>query len=167
MDSLNRLLVKILRLGKSDVQEVLEASPYGTDSNPIQDTQAIVAETSEKGKSVIIGYVNKDRLAAAGEVRHFSTDSAGSLQFYTWLKANGTLELGGSAKHLARYEELKAGFDQLKADHNALVNAFNSHMHATAGTGPPVIPTPIPSVIPAAVSTASIDSAKIDEIKTL
>lgn len=166
-DSLDRLKVKILRLGKSDVQDVLEISPYGIDSNPIKDMVAIYTETSEKGKSVVIGYINKDRLAAPGETRLFSTDADGVLKFYTWLKADGTLELGGSAKHLARFEELKTGFDQLKTNFNSFVSAFNSHVHATAAVGAPSPPTPVPTVIPVTPSSASIDSSKIDEIKTL
>ena len=38
-------------------------------------------------------------------------------------------------------------------------------MHATAATGPPVAPTPIPNVIPAILSTGDIDPSKVDEIK--
>lgn len=37
---------------------------------------------------------------------------------------------------------------------SALVTAFNSHVHATAGTGAPSPPTPVPLVIPAAGPTA-------------
>jgi hypothetical protein len=54
----------------------------------------------------------------------------------------------------------------LLSDHNDLVNAFNAHMHPTAGTGPPSPPTP-GTGIPATPSTASVDDAKINEIKTL
>jgi hypothetical protein len=75
------------------------------------------------------------------------------------------MEIGGNTNFMARFSELKVGFDQLKSDHNDLVNAFNTHVHATAGTGPPSTPTPATG-IPASASTASIDDAKIDEIKT-
>lgn len=159
-------IVKFLRYGKKDVQTSDQIAPYGVDSNPIKDMIAVYSQTSEKGETVVIGYINKNQLAAVGEHRTFSTDENGQLKFYVWLKNNGTLELGGSAKHLARYEELKTGFDALKKDHNDLVDAFNTHMHATAATGPPSIPTP-GTGIPAIPSTASIDSSKINEIKTL
>jgi len=109
---------------------------------------------------------NINQLAGIGEHRTFSTDSDGSVKFYVWLKSNGTLELGGSSKHLARYEELKAGFDELKQNFNDHLTAFNTHMHPTAGTGAPSPPTP-GTGIPALPSTASIDSSKIEEIKTL
>lgn len=161
LDSINRLKVKILRLGKSDVQDVLEISPYGTDTNPIKDMVAVYSPTSEKGKSIIIGYINKDRLAAPGEVRHFSTDADGALKFYTWLKANGTLELGGSTNNLATHQGLKTGFDQLKTDLNNFIAVFNAHFHATPSGNAS------PTLTPGIVSAASIDGAKIDEIKTL
>jgi len=68
---------------------------------------------------------------------------------------------------MERFQEVKTGFEQMKTDLNSLTTAFNTHIHATAALGPPVPPTPVPSVIPATPSTASIDSCKIDEIKTL
>ncbi len=166
-DSLNRLKVKFLRMGKSDVQECLEVSPYGTDSNPVKDMVAIYTPTGENGKNAIIGYINKNRLAEIGENRIFSTDSDGVLSTYIWLKNDGTMEIGGDADFMVRYSVLETAFNDLQGTVNDLISAFNSHMHATAATGPPSIPTPIPSSIPAIPSTADISGAKIDEIKTL
>ncbi len=165
-DNLQRRVIKFLRFGKSDVQTSFDCGPSGIDANPIKDMVAIYSETTEKGKTVIIGYLKRNQLAEPGELRQYSTDVNGALKFYTWHKADGTYEMGGNSKNLARFQELKTGFDTLKQDLNSLVSAFNSHMHATAGTGPPVIPTPGVG-IPATASTASIDSSKIDEIKTL
>lgn len=162
LDNLQRRVAKFLRYGKSDVQTSLQVAPHGIDSNPVKDMYALYGETDQKGKTVVIGYLNKNVLAAIGETRIFSTDANGELQAWTWHKADGTIEMLGSAKHLARFEELKSGFDQLKTDFNNLVNAFNSHMHPTAGTGAPSPPT-----VTGTSSTASIDSSKIDEIKTL
>lgn len=165
-DNLKFRIVKFLRLGSKDVQTAEEVSPFGIDSNPTKNLIALYSPTVEKGEPVIIGYLIPDKLAAVGETRLFSTDGNGALKFHVWLKNNGTLELGGDAKHLARYEELKAGFDELKGNLNDLVTAFNTHMHATAASGPPSPPTP-GAGIPASASTASIDSSKINEIKTL
>jgi len=161
VENLKRI-VKFLRFGKNDVQTSTQYTPHGIDSNPVKGMKAIYAETGEKGKTVIIGYLSKSVLAEVGETRIFSTDSDGELQAYVWLKADGTMELSGNTKHLARFEELKSGFDQLKTDFNNLVTAFNSHMHPTAGTGAPSPPT-----VTGTSSTASIDDSKIDEIKTL
>lgn len=165
-DKIKRRLIKFLLYGTNDVRETEEAGPFGIDSNPVKGMTAIYAKTDIKGDDIIIGYLNPNQLSAVGEFRTYSTDSNGDLKFYTWLKNDGTLELGGSTKHLARFEELKTGFDQLKQDLNDHLTAFNTHMHPTAGTGAPSPPTP-GSGVPATPSTASIDSSKIEEIKTL
>lgn len=167
-DSFNRLKVKFLRMGKSDVRECLEVSPYGIDSNPIKDMIALYGPTGENGKDTIIGYLNKNRIAEPGESRIFSTDAEGVLQTYILLKnADGIMEIGGNTDFMVRYSELASAFNELKSDHNSLVTAFNAHMHPTAGSGPPSPPTPIPSSIPATPSSADISGAKIEEIKTL
>lgn len=166
LDNLQRRAVKVLRFGKSDVQTADQVLPHGIDSNPVKDMIAVYGQTEQRGETVIVGYLNRNMAADVGELRLYSTDANGQLKIYHWLKNDGTMELGGSAKHLARFEELKSGFDGLKQTVNDLISAFNSHMHATAGTGPPSPPTP-GAGIPATPSSASIDSAKIDEIKTL
>jgi len=144
--------VKFLRMGKSDVQECRQIAPYGVDSAPIEGMAAIYAKTSEVGKPVIIGYVNKNQIAEAGEYRTFSTDSDGGVQFYIHLKNDGTAEIGGDTDNMVRYSELKIGFDKLKAD-------FNAHIH-TGNMGAPTTPPTLPS-------TADISNSKINEIKTL
>lgn len=149
-----RRIVKALIYGKDDVKTGFEVAPFGTDSNPIAGMVAVYAETSEKGNQVIVGYLNENQLAGTGEHRIYSTDSDGQLKFHIWLKSDGTCEIGGNAKHLARFEELKTGFDQLKSD----FNAFLTHVHGAPGSPP----TP-----PAVPSTASIDAAKVNELKTL
>jgi hypothetical protein len=161
--------IKYLRFGRSDVQESREAMPWGIDSNPIENAVAIYAPTGEKGKAVIIGYINRQQLADVGENRIYSTDSSGEESFYLHFKNDGTAEFGGDADFLARFNELKAGFDELKSDFNSLVTAYNSHIHITTAT---VGATPTPGVISpttstGSTSTASIDAAKINEIKTL
>lgn len=157
-------VLKFLRYGLKDVQTADEVAPFGIDSAPIKDLIAVYGSTDDD--PVIIGYLNKNQLAGIGEFRTYSTDANGALKFYTWLKSDGTMELGGNTKNLARYQDLEAAFNQLKSDHDDLVNAFNTHMHPTAGTGAPSPPTP-GSGIPAMPSTADITGAKIEEIKTL
>lgn len=164
LDSLKNRVVKVLRFGKTDTRTAKEAAPYGTDSNPIKGMRAVYAQTSNKKDRVIVGYLNKNQLADVGEHRTYSTDEDGNLKFWVWQKNDGTLELGGNAKHLARFEELKDGFDQLKSDHNALLQEFKAHTHpgVTVGAGVTGIP-----VSTSTASTASIDDSKIEEIKTL
>jgi hypothetical protein len=166
-DELGRLLPKFQRMGLNDVQETVSSAPHGIDSNPVKDMIAIYSPTSVKGEAVVIGYLNKDCISDIGETRVFSTDENGELQTYIHLKNDGDIHFGGDTGNLTRFQELESGFNQLKSDFNSLVSAFNSHVHATAATGPPSPPTPVPSVIPAITSSASIVNAKIDEFKTL
>lgn len=164
LNDLKNRIVKVLRFGKTDTRTGKEAGPYGTDSNPIKGMRAIYAQTSNKKDRVIVGYLNKNQLAEVGEHRTYSTDEDGNLKFYVWLTNDGYLELGGDSKHLARFEELKSGFDQLKSDHNALLQEFKAHVHpgVTVGAGSTAVPVSVSTP-----STASIDDSKIDEIKTL
>lgn len=156
----------------SRTREVQQALPYGIDSAPINTSIAAFADTADTGAAVVIGYVYKDAIAAAGESRLYSTNSSGAFQFQVHLKANGEVLIGTSSSDaaytnfLAKYNGLETAFNELKGKHNDLVIAFNSHMHPTAATGSPSIPTPIPGSIPAIPSAADITTAKATKIKT-
>ncbi len=150
VDSMNRLIQKVRRLGKYDIQTAPIAAPYGIDCNPIEGMVAIFAETSMKGDQVIIGYVNKNAIAEVGGLRLFSTNSAGAEQFYVYLRASNNLELGGDARHLARFEELETAFNELKS-------AYNSHTHLSTATGTPTSGVSVSS-------SADISACKIDNI---
>jgi hypothetical protein len=162
-----KILPKFLRMGKSDVRECKQSTPYGFESNPVKDTIAVYSTTDVIGDDVVIGYIPKEALTEIGESRVFSTDENGNLQVYIHLKKNGDIHFGGDSGNLTRYQELETAFNELKSDFNSLVNAFNTHTHPTAATGPPSVPTPVPTVIPVNPSTADITGAKIDEFKTL
>jgi len=153
--------VKFLRMGKSDVQECRQASPFGIDSAPTKDMAAIYAKTGEVGKPVIIGYINKNQIAEDGEFRIFSTDSDGGVQFYIHLKNDGTAEIGGDTDNMVRFQELETGFNDLKTDFNNLVTAYNLHIHPSSSG------TTSPTATQGTSSTADISGSKIDEIKTL
>lgn len=159
-----RRWIKGLRTGTKDVRTASQATPFGIDSAPLKDMRAIFARTEERGRSVIVGYLLDNMLAQDGETRLFSLNSDGELQTYLWLKKDGTILLGGDAKNLARFQELKEGFDQLKADLNDLISKYNTHVHSGVTTGGGISGA---TTTTDTASTASIDDAKIDEIKTL
>ena len=75
LDSFNRRIPKFLRFGKNDVQTSFESAPFGVDANPIKNTKAVYLNTGEKGKDVIVGYINKNQQANNGELRLYSMDS--------------------------------------------------------------------------------------------
>jgi hypothetical protein len=162
---LGRRVVKFLRYGNADVQTSIAAQPFGTDANPVKDMIAVYAPTSEMGKTVIIGYLNKDAIAEVGGHRIYSTNENGVEQSIIYLRANGDAEINGTEDNMVRYTKLKEAFDELKGDFNSLVTAFNTHLHPTAAAGPPSPPTP-GAGIPAQTSTADISGAKIDNVKT-
>lgn len=156
-----RQLIKVLRFGKDDVQEIDQVGPSNFDSSPISEMRAIYGKTSSDGDSIIIGYINENALAEPGESRMYSLDSNGVLQNYIWAKNDGTLEIGGDADNMVRYSKLKSGFDQLKSDFNIHIAEYNLHAHPTAPVGPVTPPTVLSTP-----SEASISASKISEIKT-
>jgi hypothetical protein len=167
IDSLKRRVVKILRFGLADTLTPIQVAPYGVDSVPIKDMVAVYSETSEKGKSVIVGYLNKNALAGVGEHRTFSTDANGALKFYIWQKANGTCEMGGNIHNLVRYTPLDLGLQTEVGLINQNLTAIAANLGLlnayVNGLVPGTVPTPY---TPTAVSV-NISAAKINELKTL
>lgn len=138
IDDAKRRIVKVLRLGAKDVQTTLQISPFGDDSVPIEDKDliALYAKTGQKGKAVVIGYINRNCVAGPGEKRLFSTDKSGSEKTYLYLKNDGTIEVNGNSDNFVTYKEFKAKIDQLKT-------LLNQHTHTGnlgAPTSPPVSP---------------------------
>jgi hypothetical protein len=155
-----------IRIIKSEIytdytKESRQVSPPGIDANPIVDDQGVlVLIDNTPGKSVHVG-VYPDSQAEPGEIRIYSRDSGGELKALIWLKADGTIELNGNADNAVRYSQLETAFNTFKTDFNTFItNVFNLHMHPTAGTGPPSVPTLV------GVNTAAdIAPAKVDEVK--
>jgi len=159
--------VKFLRMGKSDVQECRQSSPFGIDSAPTKDMAAIYAKTAEVGKPVIIGYINKNQIAEAGEIRIFSTDENGTVKIALHLKNDGTAEFGGNSDNMVRYSVLETEFNKLKSDFNNLVLSYNTHVHPYVGLPSTVPGLTTPTATQGTSSTADVSGSKIDEIKTL
>lgn len=149
-----RRRIKAIVKGKSDIRRFFEAMPFGEDSLPPEGTRTIVIDTEEKGRMMVIGYINENQLddLTNGEKRIYSLKQNGDISQFIYLKSDGTMEIGGNSDFMVRYTALETAFNQLKSD-------YNSHMHPTAATGSPSPPT--------VVNTSDITLAKIDEIKTL
>lgn len=155
-DDLKRRIPKFKRFGNSDVQTSFEASPYGIDSNPIKGMVAVYSETSEKGKTVVVGYLNKNQLAKPGETRLYSTNDSGELKIYCWLKDDGTIEFGGNTDNLIRYEKLNIALQ-------AQVDLLNTELAKIAV----VLNTLSPGSYTLTPIELDISTAKIEELKTL
>lgn len=158
-------VVKVVELGPKTAEQI---APFGDDSSPLNDTAGIFSKTTERGDSVIIGYFNGQQIAQPGEKRIFSLNTDGSLSFNIHLKGDGTCEINGTGNFLVKFNELKTAFDQLVKDHNALLADYKAHVHTTTAT---VGSSPTPGTITAPTvtltdSTASVDNAKAENIKT-
>lgn len=153
-DSLKSRVIKFLRFGLNDTQTATEAVPFGMDSNPVKDMIAIYSETSTMGEAVIIGYINENQLADPGETRIFSTDSSGGLKTYIWLKADGKIQLGGTADNSVRWKPLDKFSDDLKQFLNIEMAKIAIGISAGGGSYSPGTPN------------FDVDDAKIDEIQT-
>lgn len=157
--------VKFLCMGKKDTREYRQISTHGIDSCPIKDRILVFADTGEIGKSVVIGYINKEQIADVGEIRVYSTDADGVEKIYLHLKNNGTAEFNGDADNMMRYKPANDGFEELKRDLNTMISRWNAFATAYAPGGPSVVGTP-PTAITVSPSAAAITNSKIAEIKT-
>lgn len=154
--------IKGLFFGRTGVNNAYECAPYGTDANPIKDTRIIQVATLKSGRSVVIGCINKDQKAAPGEHRIYATDTDGNTVSDIWLDGDGNVLIHGDADNMVRYSPLEEEIHKLRDDFNALVNAYNTHLHTSGGAGNV---TTVPTST-ANTSSADISGAKIENVKT-
>lgn len=153
-DKLKRLIVKHLGFGKNDVKTSISSAPYGVDSNPIKDMIAIYMETEEKGRTVLVGYINKNSIALPGELRLYATDSNGVEKSYVWLKNDGKVRLNGDADNLVRHAALNTA---LQAEVNKINIELAKIATGLAGVGGVYTVAPI---------TLDITGAKVDNLRS-
>lgn len=169
-DNFKRLLVTMLvdgvvTKGAGDVRTPKQVASYGIDSNPIPNKRALYVKSGKDGKYYVVGTLVTEGRAEPGEIRLYSTLPDGDEeQMYLHLKNNGLAEFGGDDDNLMRFIPAKDGFDELREDLNDLIIKFNAHVHTSAA---PASPTSPQTGAPATASSANINGAKIDEIKTL
>tara|TARA_R110002167_G_scaffold110087_4_gene280360 strand:+ start:21415 stop:21936 length:522 start_codon:yes stop_codon:yes gene_type:complete len=120
-----RRILKILRLGKDDIQTSFESMPYGIDSVPVKDLIAIQMETGERGKTVIVGYINKNQIADVGELKIFATNAQGAEQGFIHLKNNGVITANGTAIELNGNVDNVVKFIPLDSGLQAQTTAIN------------------------------------------
>jgi hypothetical protein len=154
--------------GKS-ARDAYEVASWGVDSVPVKGVDAAYCATNSINQPIVIGYVQKNRIAQVGEFRAYSTDTSGAFKFNVWVRADGTVLIGDSnspsayTDFLVKFNALKSGYDLLRTDLNNFVTIFNAHVHSGVTTGPGASgPTPTPGT----PSSASIDSSKATKIKT-
>ncbi len=134
-------------------------APPGVDAVPLPGDFASLSEGSGSGAENAVGYadVGNAGTAAAGEIRLYARNAAGTLKVELWLKGNGSLVIDNGSGSV----ELEAGGDVVingvritaagaieapgevtaMATTPATAVKLSTHLHATA-VGPTQPPTP-------------------------
>lgn len=152
-----RLVKSFIMNGTATAEQV---APFGDDSVPLRGMDVIYAETESDEQPVIIGCMNLNLMAGPGEKRMFAMKlnddgKTYSEVFYTWMKADGTFEIGGDIDNAVRYAKLNEG---LQAQITKMQTQLGLIAAAIAVAGGSYTPGDI---------TLDISGAKINEIKTL
>jgi len=168
--------IEVEYLGKK--QDALLYVPYGMQIKTPNEDQLALIYAQEGNEDSLIALltdiknrdeIDDDKGLAIGipdEKERIIFKQAGKIIFKI-----GDVE-GGD--FMARFNELKTGFDQLKSDFNTLVTTYSTHTHLVNVTVNNILPGPstasgtgaaVPTTSPGTPSTASIDAAKIDEIE--
>lgn len=126
-----------------DSHESIQVAPFGDDSCPPKGVKGIKAKTSTDSVFVILGYFNKNNMAAAGEKRLFSVREDGEESVYVYLKNTGTFEIGTSDGFLMTYDLANK---RLSVNKDVFFEttgiSLASHTHTTpSGPSGPPIPT--------------------------
>ena len=146
--------IKVLRLGKQDVQTPIQAGPFGSDANPPANMRAIYMRTGVKGDTFVVGFINVDQLAEVGENRQFATDEDGNLIFEARMRNDGTYEIGGSSDNLIRHAALNTEMQKLATSITAELALISTAILGLGGAYPP------------GIINIDISAAKIEELKT-
>jgi len=142
--------IKVFQFGAKTADVI---APFGDDSAPLKDMIALYAETSNMSESVIIGYINKNQIATAGEKRIFSLKPDGTLSTSIHLRTDGTMELGGNNDNAVRFTPLSSAFANKDVDINIELSKIATAISTLGGT-----------YVPGTIST-NITAAKVDEVK--
>ncbi len=145
-------IVTILEFGMKSANE---CAPFGDDSCPLPNMSAIYADTSNIDDPIILGYMNNQQEAQPGEKRLYSLMSDGTLSFYAWLRADGTMSLGGEGNNLVRFTPLQSG---INAKDQLIQTELEKIATAIGGLGGVYIPGMIET---------NISASEITEIKCI
>lgn len=137
-------ILKVLQFGAKTAKE---CGPFGFDSSAPENWTAIYGETSNKGESVVIGYINKNQLAEVGGSRMYALDSSGEVVGYVYARASGVLELNGNEFSGVRFQNLVQAINAQNSLINAELTKIAGAIASLGGTYTPV--TIITDLVPA------------------
>lgn len=158
LNTIGQRLVKAFTINGTATAE--QVAPFGDDSVPLKGMDVIYAETESDEQPVIIGCLNTNLLAQPGEKRMFAMKlnddgKTYSQVFYTWMKKDGTYEIGGDVDNLIRYASLNSSLQAYIIKMETQLSLIAAGIASVGG-----------SYTPGDISL-DISAAKINEIKTL
>lgn len=127
---------RILKVDQYGAKTADDASPFGVDANPIDGMTAVFAESDTNGNAVIIGYIDKNKLAEIGELRLYSLSGEDALAAYLWLKADGKIHFNADTNFLVHYNELKQLLEQMENQINTELGKIQIAIAALGGNYP-------------------------------
>lgn len=165
VNDIKRRVMQVIRYGNDDVIEIEQSGDFGIDSNPPKDTPLVIGKTDRL--YYVIGSINGFKKADYGETRVFSTDVDGKeIKAFIHLKNDEEIHISGDQYSAVRFQELEKAFNELKDDHNDLVQKWNTFTTSYLPGSPTTVGTP-PTLAGqnATPSTANISSAESKTIK--
>jgi len=148
-----RRIIKSFVKSKKDVHTSFQSACWGDDSTPIAGADVIHAQTATDD-TVILGVINVSQKTTAGEKRIFATDTSGAVVFDIWLRADGTVEIGGDSDFAVKYIPLDSALQSFAG----LINAELVKIAAAITPAGAYVPTPV---------SVNISGSKNAKIKTI
>jgi hypothetical protein len=151
---IGKRIIKASGIGGS-AMTAKECVPFGIDGQPREGWTAIYAETTNKSETVILGYINKNQLAEAGELRLYSVAESGASSAFVFLKAGGEIWLNSNQYSAVKFEPLQTAVNAQNVDINAELAKISI---ALAGLGVTYTVDPV---------TSDLSSVKSDKVKLI
>lgn len=165
------LLLKVEISDPDDLQTVELFQQAGMDGRPQDDDAVLIAEISDAWKVALAVDDGIELTAEKGEQEIYSYNASGEKLARVKCTKDGEAVLNDGEDWAVEFSALKAAFDQLKSDFNALIGVYNSHTHVITtpvclytGTPHPVS-TEAPTEQTGAESTADMADAKVDNVR--
>jgi hypothetical protein len=160
--------------GSSDIAPCILYGLAGVDTYPLPGDQ--VRASYNNGEWVIDAVFRDVQDGhSPGETIVYSRDEDGNVKATVKVTKDGDVIMNDGTRSAVGFSDLKTAFDQLKADHDAVVSTLNTVINETTvfatayvPGGPAAVGTPptyIFTASPESTSTADIDPAESDTVK--
>ena len=149
-----------------DVQSVELYRMPGEDYNPSDGTKVLIIEIGTSKAAIAAADVAAVDDLAKGEREYYSDDGEARLATIR-LDAESQVILNDGADNAVQFSAMQTAFDNLKSELNALVTAYNAHIHITTATvGATATPGVIaPTTTQGTAPAADMSGAKVDKVR--